>query len=889
MTWKVMAGAAVAVLFAGALGWRAAASRSASGDRDLDLPQPGEHALHILSPTLLELVRINTTQPNSSRVDSWDFVAADGKANLPLPAQFAVQANGQPVALAAVGFKRRPLYAPLAQRDLRIDNRLYLQLARPLDEAATVSVANPDGTLWPAGMSFRAVAEPHRESAAIHVNQEGYAPDLPKKAMIGCYLGSLGEMDTSSATDFSLVDAISGATVFHGALHPRRDVGYAIMPLPYQKVLEADFGSFTTPGKYRLAVPGLGASLPFAIDAGLPMNFTRAYALGLYHQRCGTANALPYTRHTHAVCHIAPAEVPSPASAFASAWAAIASGNADCTSNPRHTAPRLANAAAQLYPFVRTGRIDVSGGHHDAGDYSKYTIDSALLIHALVFAADAFPGVGALDNLGLPESGDGRSDILQEAKWEADFLAKMQDSDGGFYFLVYPRNRKYEDDVLPDHGDPQIVWPKNTAATAAAVAALAQTASSPLFKAQFPDAAADYLRAARRGWDFLTRAIAAHGKDGAYQKLTHYGDTFMHDDELAWAACEMFLATGDPAFQRQLAAWYDPASPATLKWSWQRLCEGYGCAARSYTFAARTGRLGAGQLDPAYLAKCTAQIIAAGDDALARSQANAYGTAFELESKRIQAGGWYFSCDRAFDITTAHQLHPRPEYLDAIVTNLNYEGGCNPVNRPFITGMGALRQHEIVHQYARNDRRNLPPSGLPVGNLQTGFADLPPYGGILSALTFPSDRAPLAPFAFYDRWADAWNVTTEAVVVNQARGLACVAARAAQTELRGQRWNSAAAQIITPRGTAPSGHPVTVSLRSTGLDFTGATVLWEARNQRSAFGGTDFTFTPAAAGEQWVEAEAHWPDGRRVFAAANFSTVSESASPSRSARTFSEK
>src|SRR5450755_4007723 len=74
--------------------------------------------------------------------------------------------------------------------------------------------------------------------------------------------------------------------------------------------------------------------------------------------------------------------------------------------------------------------------------------------------------------LGIPESGDGKSDLLQEAKIEADFLAKMQDSDGGFYFLVYPRDRKYEDNVLPDHGDPQIVFPKTTAATAAAVAAL---------------------------------------------------------------------------------------------------------------------------------------------------------------------------------------------------------------------------------------------------------------------------------------------------------------------------------------------------------------------------------------------------------------------------------
>src|SRR5439155_6062336 len=133
----------------------------------------------------------------------------------------------------------------------------------------------------------------------------------------------------------------------------------------------------------------------------------------------------------------------------------------------------------------------------------RYTINSAGFVHYLVFAADAFPGVAELDNLGLPESGDGKSDILQEAKWEADFLSKMQDADGGFYFLVYPRDREYEDDVLPDKGDPQVVFPKTTAVTAAAVGALAEMASSPRFKQLYPNEAANYLAKAALGWNFL--------------------------------------------------------------------------------------------------------------------------------------------------------------------------------------------------------------------------------------------------------------------------------------------------------------------------------------------------------------------------------------------------
>jgi len=103
--------------------------------------------------------------------------------------------------------------------------------------------------------------------------------------------------------------------------------------------------------------------------------------------------------------------------------------------------------------------------------------------------ADSLPGVASLDNLGLPESGDGLSDVMQEAKWEADCLAKLQDADGGFYYLVYPQLSEYEGDILPENGQQQVVWPKNTAVTAAAVAALAQCASSPRFKQAYPQAA----------------------------------------------------------------------------------------------------------------------------------------------------------------------------------------------------------------------------------------------------------------------------------------------------------------------------------------------------------------------------------------------------------------
>ncbi|HTB79503.1 MAG TPA: glycoside hydrolase family 9 protein [Opitutaceae bacterium] len=843
---------------------------------NLTQPLVGEHVLQVLTPTLLELRQLNTKQPDPARVGSWDFVDANNQLHSPSPAQFAVTANGQSVSVLTVGFKRRPLYAPLNQRDLRIDNALYLQLASPLTDGQAIEVKDPDGQLWATTDRYTATVDPLRYNPAIHVNQEGYVPELPKKAMIGYYLGNLGEMDVPASLGFKIVATGTGATVFQGALTARQDVGYVYTPLPYQKVLQADFSSFTTPGEYYLVVPGLGASLPFLIDEGIAMGWMRTYALGLYFQRSGMAVGLPFTRFAHDADHTARAQIPSNDSdpQFAFTWTTIA-GYASTvnTDNPPQVAPLLTSEANSLYPYVNTGTVDVSGGHFDAGDYSKYTINSAALVHYLMFTADAIPGAGALDNLGIPESGDGIGDVLQEAKWEADYIAKLQDADGGFYFIVYPRDHEYESNVsltAGDDGDPQVVWPKNTSATAAAVAALAQCASSPQFKLHYPTVAALYLQKATLGWQFLMNAIAQHGRAGIYQKITFYGDHFADNDELAWAACEMYLATGDPQYQAKLFEYFpDPSDSSTFRWGWWRMSESYGNAIRSYAFAVRTGRLQASQLNAAYLAKCEAQIVAAGDDALLWSNQNAYASSFPMETKHVQGAGWYFSLDQASDMAVAYQINPKPAYIDALVGNLNYEGGTNPVNVTYITGLGLKRQHEIVSQYANNDDRVLPPDGIPLGNIQASFDYLPLYGSELSNLTFPSDGAATSPYPYYDRWADTWNVTTEFVSVNQARSLLALSVLVAQTSTKSQAWKSGTAQITVPTTVVPVGLPTTLSVQTPGLDLTNARVVWEARDQQPAFGLT-YTLSPVNNGPQWVEVEVEWPDGRRVFATSTF-------------------
>jgi hypothetical protein len=829
-------------------------------ETSLRLPMPGDYSLQVISPSWLEISVIDAPDADAKPLDLAEHFHRE---------DFQVEVDGAATPVDQLAFKRRALYAPLKQRDLRVANYIYLHVASPLaDGAHEVKVTVKDSPLWSAKRMFAATTDPRRYSPAIHVNQEGYVPDMPKLAYVGYYLGTAGELDLGDSAGFDIVDAKTGTSALHGTLRIRRDVGFQITPLPYQSVYEADFSALKTEGTYQLVVAGLGASLPFRIDAGELMNFTRAYALGLYHQRCGAANELPYSRFTHGPCHVTLADIPVPEDQFPKAWKIIADLEKDVV-KPEHPELQLRSPQDQLYPFVRHGKIDVSGGHHDAGDYSKYTTNSASLIHALMFAVDSLPGVAELDNLGLPESGDGVSDVMQEAKWESDFLSKLQDSDGGFYFLVYPRDRRYETDVLPDHGDPQIVWPKTTAATAAAVAALAQCASSPAFKKQYPDVAKRYFAQAERGWKFLEDAIALHGKRGAYQRLTHYGDTFEHNDELAWAAVEMFVATGDLKYEKRLLEWYpNPADPQTWHYGWQHAAFAYGNALRSYAFAASSGRLPSNKLNHAYLTKCEAELRRAGEDALKASEQNAYGVSYPLASKRIARVGWFFPSDEAFDMTVAYQLQRRPAYVTAILANLNYEAGCNPVNRVFFTGLGVRRQREIVSQYAHNDDRVLPPSGIPLGSLQSSFYYMSLYKTQLRDLSWPNDDGN-AMYPLYDRWTDSYNLDTEFVVVNQGRSLASLAFWAAQTPVKTQRWKSASAKIVGPTGTLPLDRPATFHLECPDLDLRDARIVWEGRDQEPAFGDS-FTMIPRSSGRQWVEAEAALPDGRRVVARTEF-------------------
>ena len=82
--------------------------------------------------------------------------------------------------------------------------------------------------MWPSPVSsvnFTSTNSAQRFSPAIHVNQAGYVLNFPKKAMVGYYLGTLGELSIPTNGGFQIVNVQSGAVVFNGVLTRRPDVG----------------------------------------------------------------------------------------------------------------------------------------------------------------------------------------------------------------------------------------------------------------------------------------------------------------------------------------------------------------------------------------------------------------------------------------------------------------------------------------------------------------------------------------------------------------------------------------------------------------------------------------------------------------------------------------
>ena len=323
----------------------------------------------------------------------------------------------------------------------------------------------------------------------IRLNQLGYLPGSVKKAVI---VSSLSD-------EFKLIDSAgrevySGILQYKGVWEPAKDT-----------VKIADFSSFDKTGKYRLYVEDAGISYPFEIGNGIYDDVFKASVKAYYLQRVSTAIEEKYAgRFTHPMAH--PDTL---------CWFHPSSGR-------------------------KSGSMSSPRGWYDAGDYNKYIVNAGYTVSMLLNLHEYFPDLIS-DDLNIPESGNGVSDLLDEIKWELDWAEMMQDKDGGVFFKL--TSKRFSGFIRPEEDTlPRYVVGKSTTSALNFAAMFAQ--ASRVSKGIDPELSERYLTAAKKAWSWAVKnpsVIYRNPPDistGAYSHTDFSGDFF-------WAAAELLATTGD--------------------------------------------------------------------------------------------------------------------------------------------------------------------------------------------------------------------------------------------------------------------------------------------------------------------------------------------------------
>jgi len=263
-------------------------------------------------------------------------------------------------------------------------------------------------------------------SEAVHVNTIGYLPDAPAKyAYVYHWAGDMGSLDLSflKGRSFRLIDLKTKKAVFSGPVAFRAPANLQetgqVGDTPggnFQcaEVWECDFSAFSTPGEYVVAVDGVGSSFPFRIDADIYREPFRVACRGLYHNRSGIELRRPFTEFERPAPHN-PLLTPG----FAGKLVYTTSRCIDWKNADADKADKAAIEAGIKGP------INVWGWYQDAGDWDSYP-SHATVPATLLLAFETAPHNFTDGELGIPESGNGVPDILDEAAWLPRFCHRLR-------------------------------------------------------------------------------------------------------------------------------------------------------------------------------------------------------------------------------------------------------------------------------------------------------------------------------------------------------------------------------------------------------------------------------------------------------------------------------
>ncbi len=581
-------------------------------------------------------------------------------------------------------------------------------------------------------------------SSQIHVDQFGYLPAMQKVAVIG--VSQVGSQTGTQYVPGAMLEVrrtSDNNVVFRGnAVAWRNGETHAQSG---DRVWQFDFTSVNCAGEFYLYDAANDArSHGFSIGTDV-YRATLKHAMRMYfYQRCNHAKRAPFADNhwTDEACHLTDFKA------------------------------RSIEMKGSAKDDARTER-DLSGGWHDAGDYNKYTILTAETLSDLLVAYERNRAVFT-DDFGLPESGNGVPDVLDEMKWELDWLLKMQNADGSVLTKLSASDFA---GTAPPSADASVRY-YGAASTSATLAAAVSFAHAAMTYQQFmPAYSQRLLAAARKAWAWA----AAHPRvlfdnAGFGSESTEVDDYQRAMFKLA-TAIYLFAATGETSYRDYVEA--NLATTHALQWDYWHCYEALTQDALLF-YASWPGA----NATTATRIRASKQSGINGADFLAAfvNQTDAYGAylkddCYTWGSNRLKSHvGTLFFAQPQYGLDTARAAL----YRNAGAAQLHYLHGVNPLGTVYLTNMYAAGAekciNEIFHRWfrdgsvwdsAKTSAHGPAPGYLP-GGPHASFKPAPEYTGkeLWQVRLQPAQKA-------YKDWngdwpEDSWELTEPAIYYQAA-------------------------------------------------------------------------------------------------------------------------
>jgi hypothetical protein len=236
---------------------------------------------------------------------------------------------------------------------------------------------------------------------------------------------------------------------------------------------------------------------------------------------------------------------------------------------PAYIGPNQDRAARDITDPENTAKVrDLSGGWFDAGDTNKYVKNAVQPVHQLLTAFQLHPGAFG-DDFNIPESGNGIPDVIDEVKWEIDWLKKMQFEDGSVALKVGAASLAPASPPSSDRS-PRYYVPSCTSSTIAAAGMFAHAA---YVFGGIPALAADgeeLKRRAVKAWDSYQRAPVKQTQCDSGRVLIPGSDLSVPEQNAfaAQAAIYLLAVTHDKVLDQYVREHYRELKPySDMGWS----------------------------------------------------------------------------------------------------------------------------------------------------------------------------------------------------------------------------------------------------------------------------------------------------------------------------------